>query len=334
MKPNGFDPGRTVLFSFEPAALDGLGLPTGTAMPPPLRLCGCGDASDFGLPAAPLCSSVVKWSMARVYVPMPGIRFTVLVDEFRLFNELRELRRLLPLDDDRSTGLGAAARTTGTAGLGPVVLAAGLTDAATVTLAVGLCRAGCGVLKLLVLFGNSVLPAAGPTALTTAELTFFRGPAVTAATGPLLLLCVLVPLLLPLLSARAIVLGAGFSPSKLPDDVSWLSDSADIRLTDSSNLKNERSATVIHDVTSSTMVLNCPRRSVITLRLVTIPTEKFLCTLPPPLLRYKIKKINVLTQHLRAFWMQKTFLVVTRYTRQYITILVSARRGKIQQYAE
>lgn len=249
MKPNGFDPDRTVLFSFKPV-LDGFGLPTGTAMPPPppLRLCGCNNAfgADLGLPAAPLCSSVVKWSMARVYVPMPGIRLTVLADEFRLFNELLELRRLLlPLDDDRSTGLDAA-RTTGAAGLGPVAFTAGLTDAATATaLVAGLCCAGCGVLKLLVLFGNSVLPAAataaGPTADSLTELIiFFRGPAVTA-TGPLLLLCVLVSLL-PLLSARAIVFGAGLSLSKFPDDVSWLSDSADIRLTDSSKLKNAQSA--------------------------------------------------------------------------------------------
>lgn len=252
MKPNGFDPDRTALFSFKPV-LDGFGLPTGTAMPPPLRLCSCGNAfgaDDFGLPAAPLCSSVVKWSMARVYVPMPGIRLTVLADELRLFNELLELRRLLPLEEDRSTGLGAAAlaaRTTGAAGLGPVAFAAGLTDAATATLVAGLCSAGCGVLKLLVLFGTSVLPAtASPTADGLTELIFFRGSAVTA-TGPLLLLlCVLVSLL-PLLSARAIVLGPGFSLSKLPDDVSWLSDSADIRLTDSSKLKNPQSATVTQD---------------------------------------------------------------------------------------
>lgn len=179
--------------------------------------------------------------MARVYVPIPGIRLTVLADEFRLFNELLELRRLLPLEDDRSTGLDAvalAARTTGTAGLGPAALTAVTTGA----LVAGLCCAGCGVLKLLVLFGNSVLPAttAGLTADGLTEFVFFRGPAATA-TGPLLLLCVLVSLL-PLLSARAIVFGVGFSLSKLPDDVSWLSDSADIRLTDSSKLKNAQPA--------------------------------------------------------------------------------------------
>lgn len=142
--------------------------------------------------------------------------------EFELFSELLELRRLL-LELDRSTGFGtldvrdSAGRCVVDVGLAAAEgLDAAVGDGATTTLlvAAGLCAGGCGVLKLLVLLGSSVLlGAAGLTGDDRSGTVAFLGAGVA---GPLLLLVSL----LPLLSALAIGFGAGFSVSKFPDEVS------------------------------------------------------------------------------------------------------------------
>lgn len=251
MKPNGL-PVPRLSFSLK-LAPNGFGfglllLPTAgtaTAVLPLLLLLTGGVTAAFRLCCLSAAlngffafSSAVRWSMARVYVDTAApVLFAVLAELVPLFNELRdELRRLL-LEPDRSTTtgfVGAAAlhvlvgappfgccTTTFAAGLVAAADLAGAEGAATLV-AAGfwtVCGDDGGVRKLLVRFGNSVFLAAATVGFADdlSEFDFLSaGTVFVTAVSPLLL----VVSLLPLLSALAMVFAAGFSVSKLPDDVS------------------------------------------------------------------------------------------------------------------
>uniref|UniRef100_A0A2S2QVU7 Transmembrane protein n=1 Tax=Sipha flava TaxID=143950 RepID=A0A2S2QVU7_9HEMI len=89
------------------------------------------------------------------------------------------------------------------------VAVAGLIDA--ITFAVGFCIV-CGLLKLLVRLGSSVFLTTTGLMDDLSEFVFLR----VDATGPLLLIVSLLPLLSALVTAFVV----DFSVSKLPDEVS------------------------------------------------------------------------------------------------------------------